>query len=95
MPVSSQTSNIALRSAGAPGVARRQQPGEGGVPVGAGIGGFNSEAEMLATRARIDIFEHAFGHLNSSEDKYEIRGSLHCAANDEAVRCFGRDDVFL
>jgi hypothetical protein len=23
----------------------------------------------------------------------EIQGSLHCAANDEAVRGFGRDDV--
>ena len=27
--------------------------------------------------------------------KSEIQGSLHCAADDETVRCFGRDDVFL
>jgi hypothetical protein len=28
-------------------------------------------------------------------DKSEMRGSLHCAADDETVRRFGRDDVFF
>ena len=27
--------------------------------------------------------------------KSEIQGSLHCATDDETVRCFGRDDVDL
>jgi hypothetical protein len=27
--------------------------------------------------------------------KGEIQGSLHCATDGDAVRCFGRDDVFL
>jgi hypothetical protein len=32
---------------------------------------------------------------NNGKDngKGEIQGSLHCAADGEAVRCFGRDDV--
>ena len=31
----------------------------------------------------------------NSKGKDEIRGSLHCAANDETVLCFGRDDSVL
>src|SRR6266567_2720905 len=27
------------------------------------------------------------------QDKDEIQGSLHCATDDKAVRCYGRDDV--
>ena len=33
-----------------------------------------------------------FSDKNNS--KGEIQGSLHCAADDKAVRCFGRDDIF-
>jgi hypothetical protein len=32
---------------------------------------------------------------DSGRVKDEIQGSLHCAADDEAVRCFGRDDVLI
>jgi hypothetical protein len=36
------------------------------------------------------------GNVNGEgKGKGEIQGSLHCAADDEAVRCFGRDDVPL
>jgi hypothetical protein len=29
---------------------------------------------------------------NNGKGKSEIRGSLHCGTDDEAVRSFGRDD---
>ena len=29
---------------------------------------------------------------SESKDKGEMRGALHCATDDETVRCFGRDD---
>jgi hypothetical protein len=30
-----------------------------------------------------------------SDCKSKMQGSLHCAADDETVRCFGRDDDFF
>ena len=32
-------------------------------------------------------------YVGEDNGKDEIQGSLHCAADDETVRCFGRDDV--
>ena len=32
---------------------------------------------------------------SNNKDKSEIQGFLHCATDDETVRRFGRDDVFL
>jgi hypothetical protein len=35
----------------------------------------------------------ALGELLLGVSGGQIQGSLHCAADDGAVRCFGRDDV--
>src|ERR1700733_7218871 len=47
------------------------------------------------------MFVTAFRRTNNcrddcnSRDENEMRGSLHCATDDETVRCFGRDDEFV
>ncbi|MGH9597259.1 MAG: hypothetical protein ACRD3K_10730, partial [Edaphobacter sp.] len=67
-------------------------------------GGRQKQKQVLPLRGRMTnrgrplIGEQTFSQLTlgaAATAKGEIQGSLHCAADDKTVHCFGRDDVVL
>src|ERR1700687_4031317 len=50
-------------------------------------------AQHLTNRCSTTSFTQITGHYpRTGRSKGEMRGSLHCAMDGEAVNCFGRDD---
>ena len=46
-------------------------------------------------RAQVFVVLSVGQRTGNGKGKSEMRGSLHCAAHDKAVSCFGRDDEFF
>jgi hypothetical protein len=49
----------------------------------------------LVRRMSANLVFGVVGRTGNGKCKSEIQGSLHCASDGDAVRCFGRDDGVL